>query len=110
MALLPGMKSRIMALLSPDTMNPGEPLDAEFRVAGFTGEARKYPLSEKAVEWLAAFNGVPIDKVPITWHYAPNAWMQEWMELLGELYLRDNKLALQCPLMTNAEIISYLER
>ena len=57
-----------------------EVMDHELRTAGFTSEARKYPLSERAVIWLAAFNGVPIEKMPAAWYYAPNSFMQNELE------------------------------
>ena len=54
--------------------------DEHFYKIGFTPIARKYPLSDKAVEWLARFNGIPIEKMPDGWFYAPNVFMQKELE------------------------------
>jgi len=57
------------------------PTHEQFREIGFTGEAAQYPLSEAAYQWLRWFNGVPDGyEVPDTWRYAPNAYMQEYLE------------------------------
>ncbi len=61
-------------------MTEGDPSDAEFREAGFTGAAREFPLSDAACAWLAAFNGVKIEQMPRAWRYAPNEWMRDYLE------------------------------
>ena len=50
------------------------------RKAGFTAEAFKYPLSELAARWLAEFNGVAFEAIPAAWHYAPNEYMQRYLD------------------------------
>jgi hypothetical protein len=54
--------------------------DGDFRTAGYTREARNYPLSEAGARWVAAFNGVPFDKLPSAWCYAPNPFMLAMIE------------------------------
>lgn len=54
--------------------------DEQFRVAGYTAAARQYPLSEDGARWIAAFNGIPFDKIPAAWCYAPNAGMRKYVE------------------------------
>jgi hypothetical protein len=54
--------------------------DEEFRAAGKTGASRNFPLSDRACEWLAAFNGVPVETMPRAWRFAANAYMQEFIE------------------------------
>jgi hypothetical protein len=56
------------------------PTEAEFRTTGFTIEAAKYPLSRRAFEWLCHFNGVSKYDVPLTWQYAPNLYMQKYLD------------------------------
>lgn len=51
-----------------------------FRVSGFTREALKYPLSDQAYAWLLSFNGITTQKVPWQWRYAPNAYMQGYLQ------------------------------
>lgn len=58
-----------LALVAP-------PSDAEFRACGYTGEAAKYPLSDRAFLWLCRWNGISPELAPRTWRYAPNAFVQ----------------------------------
>lgn len=62
---------------------PPPATDADFRAAGFTAEARKYPMTEAGARWIAAFNGVPFEKIPAAWCYAPNPWMLAYVENLA---------------------------
>lgn len=56
-------------------------LHLEFRKAGLTINAFRYPMSETAVQWKREFNGVPEGyPVPWTWPYASNAYMHKYME------------------------------
>jgi hypothetical protein len=54
--------------------------DQQLRDAGYTANARNYPRTERAVRWLARFNGVPFKRVPAAWWYAPNAYMLAYVE------------------------------
>jgi len=54
--------------------------DEEFRAAGKTAASRNFPLSDRACEWLAAFNGVPVEAMPRAWRFASNAYMQDYIE------------------------------
>ena len=63
-----------MSYLTPPTT------EADLRKAGFTAEAFKYPLSELAARWLAEFNGVAFEAMPAAWHYAPNEYMQRYLD------------------------------
>jgi hypothetical protein len=54
--------------------------DEELRAAGFTAAARNFPMSEKAVRLLSKQTGVPFEKMPAAWHYAPNTYVLEQME------------------------------
>lgn len=58
------------------------PTEADFRAAGFTADAVNFPLSERACRYVAKFNGVPEEKMPRAWQYAPNAYMQKWLDQL----------------------------
>jgi hypothetical protein len=58
--------------------------DEEFRKTGFTGDARKFPLSQKGFEWLCRFNGLKPEQAPRTWRFAPNQYMQKMLNDLGE--------------------------
>lgn len=66
--------------MTSDSVVSVEPTEAEFRAAGFTDAARAFPLSERAGRWLARFNGVPYERMPPAWHFAPNAYMLEYCE------------------------------
>ena len=49
-----------------------------FRDCGFTLAAMQYPRSPEALTGLKRFNGLPDDaKVPVAWHYHPNAYMRD---------------------------------
>lgn len=52
--------------------NPKIPSEDEFRKVGYTSYAANFPLTWEQQLWLAAFNGVPVDKMPDAWRYAPN--------------------------------------
>jgi len=56
------------------------PSPSDFRAAGFTAAAASFPLSDAACQWLADFNGVPVEKMPLAWRYAPNEYMRKWLE------------------------------
>ena len=55
-------------------------MDEHFYKIGFTPAARNFPLSNKAAEWLAEFNGIPVENMPAGWFYAPNAHMQKELD------------------------------
>lgn len=57
--------------------------DQQLREAGFTSAARSYPLSREGFLWLCHWNGVKPEQAPPGWYYAPNGYMQEWINLLG---------------------------
>jgi hypothetical protein len=59
---------------------PPPATDEQFRAAGYTVNARKFPLSEAAVRWVAEFNGIPFEKIPPAWCYAPNPFMHTLVE------------------------------
>ncbi len=61
--------------VQPESFKPNE-LHTAFRMSGFTAEAIKYPLSERAYLWLCKFNGAKPGETPWTWRYAPNPLMQ----------------------------------
>lgn len=63
----------------------GPPSPKEFRDAGYTVNAIKYPMSTKGFLKLCAFNGVDPNKVPRAWLYAPNQYMLEYMEGLRKI-------------------------
>ena len=56
------------------------PSDEEFRAAGYTGEARKYKLSEAGCRWIAEWNGVRPEQMPRAWRFAPNEYMRRYIE------------------------------
>lgn len=45
----------------------------EFRQSGWTREAINHPLNDAQVAVRCGRNGIPVDKAPRTWRYAPNA-------------------------------------
>lgn len=57
--------------------------DQQLRDAGYTTNARTYPLSEDGARWVAKFNGIPFEKIPAAWWYAPNPEMQRIVEEEG---------------------------
>lgn len=64
------------------TFNPDSITPEQWRQTGYTPAARRYPLSDEAVRILAWMNRLPFDKVPVTWHFAPNEAVQQQMEAL----------------------------
>ena len=56
------------------------PTAEEFRAVGFTETAASYPLSERAFTWLCKFNGIALRDAPRAWRYAPNPYMQDWLD------------------------------
>ena len=52
-----------------------EVTDAELRAAGYMPASRAFPHSEAGARWVAAFNGIPFEKIPAAWCYASNAHM-----------------------------------
>lgn len=56
------------------------PTEEEFRAAGFTKAAINFPLSRRAFVWLCQFNGIAPAKAPRAWQYAPNAYMQQYLD------------------------------
>ncbi len=54
--------------------------DEELRAAGFTANARKFPRSRSAAQWIADFNGIPFEKIPAAWCYASNEYMYQYVE------------------------------
>lgn len=66
-----------------DKPTQSTPTEAEFRAAGFTAIAANYPLSEAVCQWLADFNGVRVEQMPRAWRYAPNAYMQNYLEAVS---------------------------
>lgn len=61
--------------------------DEQFRAAGYTASARNYPLSAAAARWVAEFNGIPFDKIPPAWCYAPNPYMLTMIEEAADRYV-----------------------
>lgn len=56
-------------------------LHEEMRKSGRTINGLRYPLSERAQQWLREFNGVPEGwPVPWTWQFASNETMQAKLE------------------------------
>lgn len=55
--------------------------DEQFRAAGYSADARKYPLTPLAMQAKCAFNGVTMDQAPDAWWYAPNPIMQQYWEV-----------------------------
>lgn len=49
-----------------------EPLDEEFRAAGFTGAARQFPRDDLEARLFAAFLNVHVDQLPVAFRYFPN--------------------------------------
>lgn len=60
--------------------SPPPATDDQFRAAGYTAKARGFPLSEAGARWVAAWNGIEFEKIPASWCYAPNGFMQQWVE------------------------------
>lgn len=54
--------------------------EQEFRDIGFTAEAINYPLSDRAFAWLCKFNGLTQEQAPRAFRYAPNAYMQKYLD------------------------------
>lgn len=44
----------------------------DFRKIGFSAQAIDYPRDRLALEMFAAFNGVPVEKLPTEFRYFPN--------------------------------------
>lgn len=57
-----------------------EPLDEEFRAVGMTGEARKWPKSERQIRMFAAWNGYPAEKLPDAMKFFANEHMKNAWE------------------------------
>ena len=57
-----------------------EPTNEEFRAAGYTGEARMYPLSPEAFRLKCERNGTTPEKAPRAWAYAPNEYVRRQCE------------------------------
>lgn len=55
----------------------------EFRRAGFTGAACNFPLTPEGAAIVAEHNGLTVEQIPPAWHYAPNAFMRDWLNDLG---------------------------
>lgn len=64
------------------------PTEEEFRKAGFTQNAAKYPRSEAAFRMLCAFNGVAPEQAPPAWRYYPNQSVRECWERVASVALR----------------------
>lgn len=62
-----------------------EVTDQQLRNAGYTALARNYPFSEAAARWVARFNGISFEEMPTAWWYAPNMFMRNMIEGLGEI-------------------------
>ena len=58
-------------------------MQLDFRKVGFTADAINYPLSEGGKEIVALHNGVGVATMPAEFSYAPNLYMQRWMDALG---------------------------
>lgn len=56
------------------------PTEEEFRAVGYTKKAANFPLSQRALEALCAYNGVTVERAPEAWGYAPNAAMRDYWE------------------------------
>ena len=71
---------------------PQHPDRARFRKSGMTEDALNYPLTEGGVAIVAEHNGVAVEQMPAEWHFAPNAWMQRWLNNLGERKARGEQV------------------
>ena len=60
------------------------PTEDDFRKLGLTAAAVNYPLSDRAFAWLAKFNGVTVEQMPMFSNYAPNAVMQKYCDAMAE--------------------------
>lgn len=69
--------------IQPDHLTPAQ-VHASFRLCGFEGEAIRYPLTTRAYNWVCAFNGANPGETPWTWRYAPNPWMQSYLDRRAE--------------------------
>lgn len=54
-----------------------EPTDEEFRAVGMTGDARRFPRSQRQIAMFAAFLNVRVEQLPLTFHYFANAHMRD---------------------------------
>jgi hypothetical protein len=68
--------------MSADPMNSSVCCEA-FREAGFTGAACNFPLTAEGAVIIAQHNGIAVEQMPRSFFYAPNAYMQSWMNDLG---------------------------
>jgi len=58
-------------------------LDQEFRDAGFTEQARKYPRTKIEFEAICAWNNIKPDDAPEAWRYFPNESTQNaWRRVI----------------------------
>lgn len=56
--------------------------DEEWRAAGYTPAACRYPLSTDAIRVLCYMNRIKLDQAPRAWHFAPNEALQRQLEAL----------------------------
>lgn len=62
----------------------GVPTETQFRAIGFTAAAAHFPLSNRAFLWRCNFNGIKPAAAPTSWRYAPNVYMQTWLDRVAE--------------------------
>lgn len=67
----------------PENLTPDQ-IHASFRLCGLDGAAINYPLSTRAYHWLCDFNGARPGETPWTWRFAPNPWMQAYLDRRAE--------------------------
>lgn len=58
----------------------------DFRKTGRTDNAINYPLTKYGQVIMAMHNGVTVEQLPATFRYASNAYMQSWLNRLGDLH------------------------
>lgn len=63
--------------------------DEQLRAAGFTAASRQFPRSEISARWLANYTGISFCQLPAAWHYASNAYMQNYAEHAALVALED---------------------
>lgn len=80
----------------------------DFRKAGFTDAAIDFPLSDAGCAIVAEHNGIAPDQMPPEWRYAPNAYMQRWLDALGTLKMEGRTVRIEGRWITPIEIYALL--
>ena len=62
--------------------------EAEFRKAGYTGNAINFPLSEAAFRAKCKWNGIDPKDAPRVWRYAPNEWCRQFFEQRAKMSVK----------------------